>query len=285
MIIVLLEDGPTGYDELIVEMAESGFAHIRLDDVSPSGAEFTRLAFETLGSDFRIGLARDRLDPLRNEIVTGVAGLEEILALSRLAPTAVIDAGSILTKVGFKMLEAAHIPVAREFLPGEDGADSFRRTAILLATKLPRLAWDEYFMRIARVVAGRGDCVKRRVAAIIVRDRRIIATGYNGTPRGTTNCGQGGCPRCASFAQSGTRLGECLCSHGEENAIIQASYHGISVKGAALYSTCSPCLLCTKMIINSGIAEVVYNAAYPLGSRSLELLRESRVKVRRFKGD
>jgi len=140
--------------------------------------------------------------------------------------------------------------------------------------------WDEYFMSIARVVATRSNCVKRKVAAVITKDRRIISTGYNGTPRGVRNCNEGGCPRCKSFAEGGTRLDECLCSHGEENAITQVAYHGVSVRDATLYTTFSPCLMCTKMIINAGISEVVYNARYPMGEVSLNLLREAGVKVR-----
>ncbi|HZT74128.1 MAG TPA: deaminase [Terriglobales bacterium] len=141
--------------------------------------------------------------------------------------------------------------------------------------------WDEYFLRIARIVALRSNCIKRQVAAVIVKDRRIISTGYNGTPRGVANCNQGGCPRCNALADSGTRLDECVCSHGEENAIVQAAYHGIAIKGATLYSTFSPCLQCTKMIINAGIREVVYNADYPLGAASLRILQEAGVELRR----
>jgi len=145
-----------------------------------------------------------------------------------------------------------------------------------------RPSWDAYFMSIARVVASRSNCVKRKVAAVITLDRRIISTGYNGTPRGVRNCNEGGCPRCNSFAEGGTRLDECLCSHGEENSITQAAYHGVSVRGGVLYSTFSPCLFCTKLIINAGIAEVVYNAEYPLGEVALGLLREAGIKLRRF---
>ena len=150
-----------------------------------------------------------------------------------------------------------------------------------------RPSWDEYFMSIAKVVASRSNCVKRKVAAVITRDRRIISTGYNGTPRGTRNCNEGGCPRCNAFAEGGTRLDECLCSHGEENAITQAAFHGVSVRGGTLYTTFSPCLMCTKMIINAGIEEVAYNASYPLGEVSLALLREAGVKLRqvRLPGD
>ncbi len=143
-----------------------------------------------------------------------------------------------------------------------------------------RPGWDEYFMNLASVVASRSNCVKRMVGAIVVADRRVISTGYNGTPRGVRNCNEGGCPRCNGGAESGTRLDECLCSHGEENAITQAAYHGVSVRGATIYTTFSPCLMCTKMIINAGIREVVYGTSLPLEEISSGLLREAGVKVR-----
>ncbi len=145
-----------------------------------------------------------------------------------------------------------------------------------------RPSWDGYFMQIAQVVASRSNCVKRKVAAVITLDKRIVSTGYNGTPRGTKNCNEGGCPRCNSFAKGGTRLDECLCSHGEENAITQAAYHGISVRGGTLYTTMSPCLFCTKLIINSGIHEVVFNSHYPLGETAMGLVREAGVILRQY---
>jgi dCMP deaminase len=155
---------------------------------------------------------------------------------------------------------------------------------------LPRLMgnfrrpdWDEYFMSIAKVVSLRSNCIKRKVAAIIVKDRRVISTGYNGTPRGARNCNDGGCLRCNTMAPSGTALSECVCCHGEENAITQAAYHGTSLKGSTLYTTLAPCLLCTKMIINSGIAEVVYNQDYSLNERALELLTECGIVLRRYR--
>jgi len=152
-----------------------------------------------------------------------------------------------------------------------------------LLSDIRRPSWDEYFMKIAQVAALRSNCVKRKVAAVIVRDKRVISTGYNGTPRGTKNCYEGGCPRCNSIADSGTRLDECLCSHGEENAITQAAYHGVSVKDSTLYTTFSPCLMCTKMIINSGIIEVIYNMEYSLSETSFKLLKEAGVICRHLK--
>ncbi len=140
--------------------------------------------------------------------------------------------------------------------------------------------WDEYFIRIAQVASMRSNCIKRKVGAVIVRDKRIISTGYNGTPRGTRNCNEGGCPRCNSLANSGTRLEECLCSHAEENSITQSAYHGTSVKGATVYTTFAPCLMCAKMIINSGIQEVVYNVDYPLNDVVFKLFEQAGVRIR-----
>lgn len=164
----------------------------------------------------------------------------------------------------YERVDSALAEVSEEFKPG-------------------RPSWDDYFMSIAKVVASRSNCVKRKVAAIIVRDKRVVSTGYNGTPRGTRNCNEGGCPRCNKFSESGKELEDCYCSHGEENAIVQASYHGISIKGATLYTTFSPCLLCTKMIINAGISEVIYNADYPMSEVPLGLLREAGVMARQVK--
>jgi dCMP deaminase len=152
-----------------------------------------------------------------------------------------------------------------------------------LMSNFKRPDWDEYFMSIAKVVAMRSNCIKRKVAAIIVKDKRVISTGYNGTPRGARNCNEGGCPRCNSMALSGTALDECLCCHGEENAITQAAYHGTALKGAILYTTFAPCLLCTKMIINSGIVEVIYNQEYPLNGRALSLLNECGIMLRQHR--
>ena len=143
-----------------------------------------------------------------------------------------------------------------------------------------RPGWDKYFMDIALVAASRSNCSRRHVAAVLVRDRRIISTGYNGTPRGVRNCSDGGCPRCSSNTPSGHGLGDCLCSHAEENSIVQAAYHGIAVKGSTLYTTFSPCLTCAKMIINAGIVEVVYHKRYSIDDVSTALLKEAGVVVR-----
>lgn len=137
-------------------------------------------------------------------------------------------------------------------------------------------------MDITQVVKRRGNCRRRQVAAVIVNGRRIISTGYNGTPSGIRNCNEGGCPRCAGAAPAGEQLDDCICAHAEENAIVQAAYHGVALKGSVLYCTDSPCLLCAKMIITAGIKEVVYERAYVRSRQVAALFREAGVRCRRF---
>lgn len=118
-------------------------------------------------------------------------------------------------------------------------------------------------MSLARLAATRSTCRRRHVGAVVVKDRMVLSTGYNDTPRGMRNCGDGGCERCASEAPSGCSLDTCLCLHAEQNAIVQAAYHGIAIAGATIYCTHQPCLTCAKMIVNAGIARIVYDAPYP----------------------
>lgn len=125
--------------------------------------------------------------------------------------------------------------------------------------------WDSYFLKIAKDVSERSNCCRRHVGAVIVRDNHIISTGYNGTPIGYTNCFDGGCPRCSGNHKTGEKLDECLCVHAEQNAICQAARYGLSVDGGTIYVTCSPCLTCAKLIVNSGIKRVVYGEEYPGG--------------------
>lgn len=221
------------------------------------------LRFERTLARARIGDAKTLQDFIRQEeqeFVSSNAAAQQLLETERLANRRIENSGTL---DAFKaQLDAALKEVEVSF---------------------SRPSWDQYFMDIAKQVAVRGNCMKRQVAAVIVSDRRIISTGYNGTPRGVKNCNDGGCPRCNGFSESGKNLEECLCSHGEENAIVQASYHGISIKDATLYSTYSPCLMCSKMIINAGIRKVVYNDAYPLNDTALRMLKEAGVELMKLK--
>ncbi len=146
-----------------------------------------------------------------------------------------------------------------------------------------KMTLDEYFLRIASVVAMRSSCCRRQVGAILVKDGRIISTGYNGTPRGIQNCDEGGCPRCNNHnIASSIDLHECICCHAEENTLSQAAYHGISVKDSSLYTTLFPCKLCAKMLINSGVKHVVYQSDYPTLQEVAALFHMARVRFRRI---
>jgi dCMP deaminase len=141
-----------------------------------------------------------------------------------------------------------------------------------------RPTWDEYFISIANLVKQRSTCLRRQVGAIIVKDRRILTTGYNGAPRGLKHCSEVGCLREKRGVEPGERHELCRGIHAEQNAIIQAAAFGVSVGDAVLYCTHFPCILCTKMIINAGIRKIVVEQHYPdMLSRSL--LEEARVEV------
>ena len=146
---------------------------------------------------------------------------------------------------------------------------------------MARPSWDEYFMSLARLAATRSTCLRRHVGAVIVKDRMVLSTGYNDTPRGLRNCGDGGCARCASDAAAGTGLDTCLCLHAEQNAIIQAAYHGVAIAGGAIYCTHQPCLTCAKMVVNAGLVRIVYAAPYP-DPVAEQLLQDASVELVRF---
>lgn len=142
-----------------------------------------------------------------------------------------------------------------------------------------RPSWDDYFMEIADVVATRSTCVRRRVGAILVKDKRILATGYNGAPAGIQHCEEAGCLREKLEIPSGERHELCRGLHAEQNAIIQCAVHGVNLQGAVLYSTTQPCVLCSKMLINAGIKTIVFRGSYP-DELSLSLLREAGIELR-----
>lgn len=125
-----------------------------------------------------------------------------------------------------------------------------------------RPTWEEYFMKIANDVATRSTCLRRSVGAVLVKDKRMLATGYNGAPSGVPHCTPESCLRQKFNVPSGERHELCRGLHAEQNAIIQAAYHGVSIKGATLYCTTQPCSICTKMLINSGIKLFIYSNPY-----------------------
>lgn len=147
-----------------------------------------------------------------------------------------------------------------------------------------RPSTDEYFMEIARVVARRSTCLRNQVGAVIVKDRRILSTGYNGAPHNMEHCLDIGCIREQRKIPSGTRHELCRAVHAEQNAIIQSALHGVSIAGATVYSTHQPCILCAKMLINAHIKRVVFDVSYP-DREALDFFRSAQVEVVYLKGE
>ncbi len=143
---------------------------------------------------------------------------------------------------------------------------------------MERPSWDEYFMDITLLVARRSTCMRRQVGAVMVKDKNILATGYNGTPTGITHCDVTGCLREQLKVPSGERHELCRGLHAEQNAIIQAASHGVNISNSVLYCTDSPCIICTKMLINAGIRKVIYLKGYA-DKLSMEMLEESGIET------
>lgn len=146
-------------------------------------------------------------------------------------------------------------------------------------TTRPRI--DVYFLNIASVVATRSTCLRNHVGSVIVKNKRILSTGYNGAPSGMEHCLDIGCVRDLENIPSGTRHEKCRAVHSEQNAIIQAAIHGVSIEGATIYCTHQPCILCAKMIINANIKRVVYRNGYP-DEDSLKFLHDASIEVERI---
>jgi len=143
--------------------------------------------------------------------------------------------------------------------------------------------WNQYFMDIAELVKTRSTCLRRQVGAVIVKDKRILTTGYNGAPSGMRHCLElGGCLREQMKVPSGERHELCRALHAEQNAIIQAAYHGISIQGATMYVTLQPCSLCAKMAVNAGIVKIVFKGSYP-DELSMAILEEAGIELVLYK--
>lgn len=309
---------PISLSDIIREELQAGGESITRDALIKKG----NLLREKFGSAILAVRAKEKMDKSKNYVVDSIRNPAEVEELKRLENFYLIyvtaDAAARFERLkrrgreedpktleAFREIERLEMENAertkqnlkqtfamadRKIENNGDVSRFYEQLDLALASfsltfKTERPSWDEYFMNIAKQVATRSNCIKRKVAAVLVRDKQIISTGYNGTPRGTKNCNEGGCPRCNNFSESGKNLEDCFCSHGEENAIVQAAYNGISTKGCTVYTTFSPCLYCTRMIINAGIVEVVYNEKYPIADNAMMLLKEAGVKVRQYKVD
>jgi len=145
-----------------------------------------------------------------------------------------------------------------------------------------RKSWDEYFMSIAELVAQRSTCTRRNVGCVFAKDRRVLATGYNGAPRGVRHCGEIGCLRGHMGIASGERHELCRGVHAEQNAIIQAATFGVNIEGSTVYTTHQPCFICTKMLINAKVMMIVYKEPYP-DELAIGMLKESGIRFVKHK--
>ena len=146
---------------------------------------------------------------------------------------------------------------------------------------MERPDWDSYFMEIAQVVSKRSTCLRRSVGAVLVKDKQILSTGYNGTPKGLPHCEDVGCLRQQLHVPSGQNHELCRGIHAEQNAVIQAAVHGSSTDGATIYCTHQPCVVCTKILINAGIKRIVYANPYPdkLAEEMMHLDKELKIDI------
>ncbi len=147
-----------------------------------------------------------------------------------------------------------------------------------LLSNSKRPSWEEYFFKITQEVSTRSTCMRRHIGAVIVRDKRILSTGYNGAPSGVAHCSEIGCLREAQNVASGERHELCRGLHAEQNAIIQAARHGIDISNSAIYCTHHPCVLCAKMLINAGIVAIYYKEGYP-DNLAKELLNQADLQI------
>lgn len=157
-----------------------------------------------------------------------------------------------------------------------------RRTVHRSFSEGGRPSWDEYFLEVANLVAKRATCLRRRVGAVLVKDKKILSTGYNGSPSGLEHCLDIGCIREKLKIPSGERHELCRGLHAEQNVLLQAALYGISTKNSILYITNQPCVICAKMLINAGIREIVISDGYP-DELARKFLKEAKIKVRKLK--
>lgn len=146
---------------------------------------------------------------------------------------------------------------------------------------MKRPSWPEYFMSIAKLVGTRSTCLRRAVGAVLVKDKRILATGYNGAPTGIRHCIEAGCLRETLEVKPGEKHELCRGLHAEQNVIIQAAYYGVMTQGTTLYSTHKPCIICSKMLINAGVKKVLFLDGYP-DAMADEMLAEANIELERL---
>ncbi|KAF9356636.1 Deoxycytidine monophosphate (dCMP) deaminase [Mortierella sp. NVP85] len=178
----------------------------------------------------------------------------------------------------YKLLSMSDLSILNNF----SDVGSLQRSLEALDITNPDLlrpSWDSYFMYLANLAARRSNCMKRRVGCVLVREKRVIATGYNGTPKNLRNCNEGGCPRCNQATPCGQGLDRCLCMHAEENALLEAGRERIGT-GSIIYCNTCPCLGCAIKIVQVGVSQVVYSESYGMDDLTAEVFRKAGVELR-----
>ncbi|KAJ2695799.1 Deoxycytidine monophosphate (dCMP) deaminase [Coemansia sp. IMI 209128] len=179
-----------------------------------------------------------------------------------------------------RVLSSANVTIANTFATIAELHKHLDHLDLLNPERL-RPSWDTYFMLLSELASHRANCMKRKVGCILVKDNQIIATGYNGTPKGITNCNEGGCPRCNDGTPCGVSLDHCLCIHAEENALLEAGRGRVrNATGVVLYCNTCPCLGCAKKIVQVGVKVVVYSKGYGMDQLTLKLFKEANIVVR-----
>jgi dCMP deaminase len=180
-----------------------------------------------------------------------------------------------------RLMNRSHLRILNHYLtPGS--LHRHLSSLNLISPSRLRPTWDQYFMQLAKLASTRSNCMKRRVGAVLVRNNRVISTGYNGTPRHLTNCQDGGCARCNGGTSGGEGLNTCLCLHAEENALLEAGRERVGDRGGILYCDTCPCLTCSVKIVQVGIEEVIYAQGYNMDQQAAAILEEGGVTLRQF---
>ncbi|KAL1697408.1 cytidine deaminase-like protein [Schizophyllum commune] len=267
MLIAIVGTRASGKDSIHRYLVDKGFTPLALAEAEPDNLRFSTT------SEMLAHVTRHWTD----HFVTMDLGTRALLAPFMRRPFFMLISAAADSLHAIRDLVHLHIDNAFDTVP--DLHFHLEKLDLLDPSHL-RPGWDAYFMTIASLASHRSNCMKRRVGAVLVDVRggnRIIATGYNGTPRGLTNCNAGGCPRC----NTGIESVECICLHAEENALLEAGRERVG-PGAVLYCNTCPCLKCTVKIIQTGVSTVVYNLSYKVDDASAALFKESGVELRRY---
>ncbi|KAF9919275.1 Deoxycytidine monophosphate (dCMP) deaminase [Lobosporangium transversale] len=267
------QDLPIPSLEQFVEMSDNSLYTISKSLTAPTPVSDSSVQFPDLESD-------EGLDLMANDntsIVTSLLDQDQNLSTTSY-PSESPSPIFIFNTPSYKLLSMSDLSI----LNNHSDLTSLQQSLEALDITNPDLlrpSWDSYFMYLANLAARRSNCMKRRVGCVLVRDKRVIATGYNGTPKNLKNCNDGGCSRCNQATPCGRGLDRCLCMHAEENALLEAGRERIGT-GSTIYCNTCPCLGCAIKIVQVGISQVVYSESYGMDELTAEVFRKAGIDLR-----